>query len=76
MSNASVGHEQGQARRRGEVVNCPVCMALFTVSRKTQACCSRECYLIYWAAMKFLEAFRAGKAEGMRAQLESALRTA
>jgi hypothetical protein len=71
MSNASVGHEQGCQRHRGETTSCPVCKVLFTATRKTQACCSRGCYLIYWAAMKFFDALQAGKAEGLRAQLEA-----
>jgi len=76
LSNASVGHELGSPRRRGEAVNCPVCRVKFTVTRKTQVCCSRDCYLIYWGTMKFLEALRTGKAEGLRAQAKTQIETA
>ena len=69
MSNASVGRNLGGKGRQGIAGRCPVCEGEFTITRKTQECCSRECYLIYWASKKLVEALVSGRAEGLRTGL-------
>ena len=45
---------------------CACCTGEFRRKWSWQKCCSRECQLIYLAARKVLEAYRAGRGDGLR----------
>jgi len=55
-------------------VNCPVCEIEFIRKRKTQVCCSRDCYLTYWAMERLLEKARVNHVNGLRPKIQELAR--
>lgn len=49
---------------------CVCCEGEFRQRWTWQKCCSRDCQLIYLAARTFLEAYREGRADGLRDVIE------
>jgi hypothetical protein len=47
-------------------LSCPVCLSPFQRNKHNHDFCSPKCRLISWYANQFLEAFKAGKANGLR----------
>jgi hypothetical protein len=47
------------------IIVCPCCEAEFRQKRKTQKCCSRKCYLVFWHYEELKKAFLAGRAVGL-----------
>jgi hypothetical protein len=54
---------------------CPVCKKGIKATRSWQKCCSRDCQLIFWHWQKFLEAYQAGKADGLKPIIEELKKT-
>jgi len=49
---------------------CAACGSVFKPKRKWQECCCRECQLVYLAARTILDAYRAGRANGLKKIIE------
>jgi hypothetical protein len=64
--NSAVNGCLSEGRTAKDCLSCPVCLSSFSRKKHNQHFCSDECRITSWAAHRFLENFKAGKANGLK----------
>jgi hypothetical protein len=64
-SNSAVYGNVSEDRTAKDCLSCPVCLSSFNLKKHNQHFCSDECRITSWAAHRFLEKLKAGRADGL-----------